>query len=145
MGEIKTIRVLCAFCPYMRMLQAYKYANFWNISNSRKVRRIAYSICITIRVMAVPFVIILGLWHLIECDIDIREFSTYFALVVVYTQLLFLFVVMMIKNKEISAGVERIQRIVDKREFFDARVIKYNSFGNIALMTLNFVWGKCLF
>lgn len=67
--------------------------------------------------MVVPLVIILGLWHLIENDFDIGEFSTYFALIVVYTQLLFLFVVMIIKNKEITDGIYRMQAIIDKREF----------------------------
>lgn len=114
---MKTVRVLGAFCPYLKMLQAFNYVNFWTSSNSLKLRRIGYTICITIRVMVVPLVIILGLWHLIENDFDIGEFSTYFALIVVYTQLLFLFVVMIIKNKEITDGIYRMQAIIDKREF----------------------------
>lgn len=117
MSRNKTIRVLVAFRPYLQMLQAYNYRNFWNISSSLKIKRIGYTIYIAIRATTVLLVIILGLWRLIENNIDMREFSTYFALLVVYTQLLFLYVVMVGKNTEINDEVKRVQRIIDKREF----------------------------
>lgn len=116
MDRNRIIRVLGAFRSYLRMLEAYNYANFWNMSIVVKIQQIGYTISITICATTVLLVIILGLWHLFENDIDIREFSTYFALLVVYTQLLFLYVVMVIKNTEISDVINRVQTIVDARE-----------------------------
>lgn len=112
----RKICVLGATHPYIHMLQAYNFAKFADLSRSSKIQHIRYSIYVTIFVLPLLIVIMFGIRHILMDNIGMSEFSTSFALLVIYIQMMFSYVVMVIKNRKISDGIDRIQEIIDTRE-----------------------------
>lgn len=116
MENQRKIRVLNASRPYIHVLQAYNFKNFFNLSKPLKIQRIRYAFCVTILILSMLVMIAFGVHHTFMADIGIREFSTSFALLVIYAQIMFFYVVLVMKRNEISDAIDCIQKVTDKRK-----------------------------
>lgn len=118
----RKINVLSSFHPYLHMLQAYNHEKFRDNSKSLILRHIGYTFLITIFIISIPIAILLSIWYLIENDFGISEFSASFASIIIYVQMLFLCVAMVVKNKAISKELRKIQKIIDERKWLNHKL-----------------------
>lgn len=79
--------VLSAFRPYLHALQAFNAESFRDKPISLKIRRVCCALFVSMVVVA-AFVIFLGIWHMIENSLDLREFSTSIAIMLAFVQIL---------------------------------------------------------
>lgn len=115
MENLHEIRVLRAFHPYLRALQAYNARNYRNKSVSVKIRQIIETLGVTVGITSALLLVGLATWHMIE-NVDISALSISGARVLCFSQMVFAVVIFMIKTPQINETVSSVQRTIDKRE-----------------------------
>lgn len=123
-GMARTIHVLNAFRPYLRLLTAYKRANI-NDSNWRCFSRSFYNVFhTTLMIVVVPLPILLSIWYLMENDSDLMKLVTAVPLLVSMLQMVITFIAMIAKNHIIIEVIDRLQLAVNQRKIANKNSLK---------------------
>lgn len=112
--SLRRVHVLAAFRPYLRILQTFDKGNVRGQSTSL-IKQSSRTFFVIVLSVAIPVVVFLGIWHMIENTLDINELVTSSALVLTYVQMFFIYVAIMVKNRLINKTLGDIQKTVDAR------------------------------
>lgn len=139
----REISVLSAFRPFQRLLQAFNFTNFDRARSpySSEKQHIVCIVHVAVLLITPPVVVTAGIWHLIEDDVTMAEFSTSFALIVAYTQMFSIYISLMMKNRIISETLENIQKSINRREleleFTSVFVVQTEFLQKVVFLQLN--------
>lgn len=115
MESRQKVRAFSAFDPYVRMMQAFQVERFQDKPISLKIRQISYTLGETMVIVATPLLIFLAAWHMTASKLSTSEFSTSFAILLTFVQMLLIGVTVVAKKRLISGALDDIQAIVDER------------------------------
>lgn len=111
------IRVLNRFRPYLRVLQAFNHENFHH-HDWRSTRRSIYYGCFSFLIGTfTATVIFLSVWFLIDNDCDFGKLVVLLPLQMSIIQMGLTFLPLVKNNRIINETIERIQLVVEKREY----------------------------
>lgn len=115
MENPKKVRVLVAFKPHIRILNAFNSENFEETNQC--LPNILFSLCLAISAVLTPIVAILAIWYLVENDATMG--AVVFAAGPIFTILQWFFTVLELtrKNRVISRTIQQIEGVVDERKF----------------------------
>lgn len=106
-------RILNACQPFLRILQAYNLEIFrqnnWRSS-------IFYAILTSVLVQALPMLMILALWYLIEVKADLKHFAASLPLILTLLQVEMTFIAMIINNRAITKTIDQVQKVINQRK-----------------------------
>lgn len=114
-NSLQKVRVLSAFRPYLRILQTFNVECGCDKPAPPEIHQISRIMFVTVLAMAIPIVVFLGIWCMIESDQDAGEFATSSALVLTYGQMYLTAVAIMAKNRMISGAIDDFQESIDDR------------------------------
>lgn len=111
------IHILQACQPYLCILKAYNFENFrhYNWRSS-----LFYALLTTIMVPVMPMLIILGIWHMIEINVDLKNVAATLPLILTLVQMQITFLAIIINNRTISKTIQQIQNVISQRKFLKA-------------------------
>lgn len=119
------IHILQACQPYLCILKAYNFENFRHY-NSRS--SLFYALLTTIMVPVMPMLIILGIWHMIEINVDLKNVAATLPLILTLVQMQITFLAIIINNRTISKTIQQIQNVISQRKFLKASSIQCQFF-----------------
>lgn len=115
MANSNKIKILAELNAYLRILTAYNKDNFNHRHWRCLLHSVFYAICSTMIILLVPVFISLGIWYLLENNVDLKRFIVALPLLLSLLQIEVTFVAMLTKNRVINETIEQLQRIIDQR------------------------------
>lgn len=117
MSNTNKICVFSGIRLYLPIFEAYD-SNIFHCKHWRhRLRRISYAFCSTVMIISSLSCVILMIWHKIESDIDLKRFVNLLPFVFTLLQFGLTFIVWIIEHTTIIETINRLQRVVDQREF----------------------------
>lgn len=116
MGKPDKVRVFNAFSPFLRLLNAYNKENFYH--DKFTSRSLCDVIGATLLIILIPMLIVLVLWFLIEVNANFKKFIVQLPLILSILQMELTFLALMMKSRNITNTINRLQLIIDQRECF---------------------------
>lgn len=114
MNKPDKVRVFNAFSPFLRLLNAYNKDNF------HQERFTPRSVCdaagATMLIILIPTLIVLVVWFLIEVNANFKKFIVQLPLILSVLQMELTFLALMMKSRNITNTINRLQLIIDQRE-----------------------------
>lgn len=113
----KRIRVLNAFSPFLRLLEAYNWENFHQRSFRQILRSVGYFFSTTVIILLIPAYGAFSFWNTMDNGADLTKIVI--ALPLLFTGLQFetTYVALILKNRAITKTIRNLQRVIDRREF----------------------------
>lgn len=110
----KIIIVLNSYRPYHRLLKAL------NIENFRHIHWCDISVAIlsTLSTSLPLFVVVLGFWHLIENESDLKKFVVSLPILISLVQMEVAIIAMIANNRTTSQTIEQVQKVTNQRRFY---------------------------
>lgn len=116
MKKLNEIRILKAFDFYLDLLKAFNSTNFTQNNPRRVVRNIGFTCGITSFLSTIPVIAALSIWCLFDSSDALQQFIVVVPLLLTMLQMLLMQVAFTMKNRAISAAIERLQIVVNQRK-----------------------------
>lgn len=117
MSELRKIRILGAFNPFLRLLNAQNFDNFRDKNLRDILRGIFFAFTTSSMIFIMPFVVALNVWHFIEVRADFGKIAVAFPLLASVMQTEIICIVLTIKSRTVTNTINRLQEIIDQRKF----------------------------
>lgn len=117
MSNTNEICVFSGIRLYLPIYEAYDFNNFHRMHWRHQLRRILYAFCSTLLIIAPLSCVILMIWSMSENHIDLKKIVNLLPFVITLLQFGLTFIVWMIQHSTIIETINRLQRVVDQREF----------------------------
>lgn len=115
MAEPLPPRALEKFTVYLRILQAYNIENFQKTENILSSYSLAF--VVTVPLVVATIAVILGFWHLLDNPDNVENIVAFLPIFFAALKELISYASFVPKNRIIQKTIDRIQQIVDQREF----------------------------
>lgn len=119
MVSVNRIRVLSAFKPFLRLIEAYNAENFENFHYTDLRQFLDWvrpAFISTVLNVGLSAFILFGVWDLTELYKELQKFVVALPLVISLLQMEITLIALMAKNRAISAIIQQIQRVIEKRK-----------------------------
>lgn len=110
------IQIFTGCRPYLRRLTALNSENFHHNNWHQIVRSIFSAFITSLAILIISVHLSFDFWYMIEVRTDLNKVVALFPIVVSTLQIWVSCIVMVMKNRTITAMINRLQRVVDQRK-----------------------------
>lgn len=111
------IRVLRAFSACHRILRAFHRDNFQSSDRRDILRSTFHALCAALIIVLVSIYFVLAAWYLVDNATDLRIIVVILPIVISLLYIDLTFIAMVVQNRSVTETINRLQRVVDRRNF----------------------------